>query len=53
MWAVWFISMDRRLYIALLELRFDYRVSASLFVRLLLTLLTEAQQTEKLFDHVS
>jgi hypothetical protein len=31
MWAVWFISMDRRLYIALLEFRLDDGVSASLF----------------------
>ena len=34
MWAVWFSSMDQRLYIDLLELRFDDVRSASLFVRL-------------------
>ena len=38
MWAVWSISMDQRLYIALLGLRFDDRVSASLFDGLSITL---------------
>ena len=31
MWAVWFVSMDQRLYIAPLGLRSDDVVSASLF----------------------
>ena len=35
MWAVWFISMDQRLYIALLDHAVDDRVSASLFGRFL------------------
>ena len=35
MWAVWFISMNKLKHIALVELRFDDLVSASLFGRLL------------------
>jgi len=34
MWAVWFISMNKLKHIALLGLRSDYVVSASLFGRL-------------------
>ncbi len=46
MWAVWFISMDQRLYIALVGFRPDDPVSASLFVRLSVSDETRSTQTE-------
>jgi hypothetical protein len=47
MWAVWSISMDQRLYIALLGFMPDDGVSASLFDGLLATLVALVHQTEK------
>jgi len=46
MWAVWFVSMDQRLYIAPVGFRPDDPVSASLFGGFRFLMKPEAQQTE-------